>query len=322
MKEKRKQKEPITATLLITLSFILLTVRILYIDITLGDLMPKYRDPEINTEFYRGTIFGEDGNILAIDVPAYYILFNGKPIREPARIASLVAPFTDLDPLFIERLLKNNQGTSFSIPSNLASSSRDNFKDLVKREHLDNLISIEKKIERQYPFRNHGEFIIGRTHDNVGISGCELIMDEELQPSMDFSHALSKGKDQVLAIDMELQYATETVMDRLMPGNNANSSLLAVLDRNTLEVLALDQIPVKGRDYLNLLEEILDSEISLTSTDEIKELPHTLPTVVDGEYVAHDFTDLYLIIAMSSNEKLANSSLGTLKALLEARNMI
>ena len=322
MKEKRKQKEPITAILLITLTFILLTVRILYIDITMGDVIPKYRDPEINTEFYRGTIFGEDGNILAIDVPAYYILFSGKPIREPARIASLIAPFTDLDPLFIERLLKNNQGTSFSIPSNLASSSRDNFKDLVKREHLDNLISIEKKIERQYPFRNHGEFIIGRTHDNVGISGCELIMDEELQPGMDFSHALSKGKDQVLAMDMELQYATETVMDRLMPGNNANSSLLAILDRRTLEVLALDQTPVKGRDYLKLIEEILDRSISLTSTDEIKELPSTLPTVVDGEYVANDFTDLYLIIAISPNEKLAYSSLGTLKALLEARNMI
>ena len=321
MKGKRKQKEPITAILLITISFILLSVRILYIDATLGDLMPKYRDPEINTEFYRGTIYGEDGNILAIDVPSYYISFSGKPIREPARIASIVAPYTDLDPLFIERLLKNNQGSTFSIPSNLASSSRDNFRDIITREHLDNLISIEKKIERQYPFRNHGEFIIGRTHDNVGISGCELIMDEELQPSMNFSHALSKGKDQVLAIDMELQYATETVLDKLIPKNNVGT-LLSVLDRNTLEVLALDQVPVKGRDYIALLGEILGNEVSLTSTDEMKELPSSLPTVVAGEYIAHDFTDLYLIISVSASEKLATSSLGTLMALLEARNMI
>ena len=321
MKEKRKQKEPITAILLITLSFILLAARILYVDVTQGDLMPRYRDPEIETEFYRGTIFAEDGNILALDVPTYYIRFSGKPIREPARIASLVAPFTDLDPLFIERLLKNNQGTDFSIPSTLASSSRDLFRDLIEKEHLENLISIEKVVERQYPFRNHGEFLIGRTHDSVGISGCELIMDEELQAPLSFSNALSKGRDQVLAIDMELQYAAETVMRRLSP-KPQTYSLLTVLDRNTLEILALDQTPMKDVDCFELLEALLDNEVSITSSDEVKSLPGSLPSVIDGEYVFHHFTDMYLIISISSNEKTASSTLGTFNALLESRNMI
>ena len=321
MKGKRKQKEPITAILLITLSFVLLAVRILYVDVTLGDLMPRYHDPEINTEFYRGTIFAEDGNILALDVPSYYINFSGKPIREPARIASLVSPFTELDPLFIERLLKNNQGTDFSIPSTLASSSRDLFRDLIEKEHLENLISIEKVIERQYPFRNHGEFLIGRTHDNVGISGCELIMDEELQAPLSFTQALSKGRDQVLAIDMELQYATETVMKRLLSVPQTYS-LLTVLDRNTLEILSLDQTPMRNIDPIELLEFLLDNKVSITSSDELKSLPESLPTVIDGEYINYHFTDMYLIISISSNEKLASTTLGTFRALLEARRMI
>ena len=321
MKEKRKQKEPITAILLITLSFILLSARILYIDFTRGDLKPKYRDPKIDTEFYRGTIYAEDGNILAIDVPTYYMKFSGKPVREPARIASLISPYTELDPLFIERLLKNNSGSPVSIPSNLSSSSRDMFRALIDKEHLSNLISIEKTIERQYPFRNHGEFIVGRTHDSVGISGCELIMDEELQAPLSFDTAVSRGIDQTLAIDMEMQYATETVLSRLKP-DSQHYSLLAILDRNTLELLALDQTPMKGIDCFELLEFILDNDISITSSNETRTLPQSLPSVIDGKYIFHHYTASHLLISISSSEKLASSALGTLRALLEARNMI
>lgn len=230
------------------LAFLIVIARLLWLYVSEGIINTNYKDPEITGEYYRGTIYDRNNEILAMDSIEYLIKINTKSLTGISKAASLLAPYTQLSALEIEGLLAQEKA-QVTLESNLSSSSLDEFATLIEKERLDRAIKVEKVLKRAYPTNDHGKNMIGRVDGRLnGTSGAELYFNETLEPPLILEDGVIKGEDIRLSMDIEIQYICDFVLSYFV---ESETGMVSVLGKNDGQLYALSS---NGYEWQEILE--------------------------------------------------------------------
>ncbi len=322
MKRKRKPKDQRTTVILILLVLAAILVRLLIIYVSEGILYSKYNDPAIEGEYYRGTIYDSKGNLLALDVPRYNLVLDAGSITNPARLSSLIADYTTLSAIQIEDMLMKSDGV-LVLESTLGNDGLEEFRSLLKKNDVSDLVQIEKSLERVYPTGEHGALLIGRLKDTVGAYGAEKIFEERLEYPLVFTGGIIKGEDVTLAFELEMQYAIDTVIQTRMRNNPGSLLMMAVVEEDTGCILALGLNPRSTDfDYFAIIDEALGFPSTLEERSETFAAEGKSIFPYKGGTVVADRTDGLLLLALSQNEESSRSCISLLRSLLSSRGYI
>ncbi len=255
MKKKRNKKEGRLILGLLILAFLIVVARLFWLYVSEGIINTNYRDPEITGEYYRGTIYDRNNEILAMDSVEYIIKVNTRSLTGISRASSVIAGHSGLSAIEIEELLANGAGT-VDIPSTLSASGVDDFLELLEKERLERSIHVEKTLVRAYPTNEHGKEIIGRVDAAMtGISGAELLFNDVLSPPLVLGDGVIRGADIRLSIDISMQYICDFVLSSYA-GND--DGMIAVINKNDGQLYALSSTGYEK----NEIDGIMASRIS------------------------------------------------------------
>ena len=208
-KNGKTEREGITIFIFLFLLSLLLIARLMTLFIEEGVINTNYRDPRIETEYFRGTIYDRSGNILAMDRNDYFLSIDSERVNEVSRFSSTVSPYVDINPVVLENMIR--KGEKLELRTNLLSSEIEAFLSLMRKENFDHLISLERIRERIYPSGVHGIEIIGREAESSSFS-AESVYDSILEPPLSISDALSTGEDITLSMSQRMQYTADHIV--------------------------------------------------------------------------------------------------------------
>lgn len=236
MKKKRNKKEGRLILGLLILAFLIVVARLFWLYVSEGIINTNYRDPEITGEYYRGTIYDRNNEILAMDSVEYIINVDTRSLTGISMASSVIAKYSNSSAIEIEDMLANGAG-SVEIPSTLSTSSVEEFLDLLEKEHLERSIHIEKTLVRAYPTNAHGEDIIGRVDAAMtGVSGAELLFNDILSPPLVLEDGVIRGGDIRLSLDISMQYICDFVLSAYAGNDNG---MIAVINKDDGQLYAL-----------------------------------------------------------------------------------
>jgi len=220
---------------------------------SLGD---RQRIRRIELPAKRGTIFDRNGVPLAMSVDARAIYANPQFISDPAGTARAIAPIIGLEPALIQERLTRKSPFVY-----VARKLDVDVADRVMALRLPGLGSVEE-MKRVYPAGTLAAQVIGVVGtDNVGLSGLEAGWDKLLRgaPGEEIveqdprgrpipngknqTRPPVRGKDLILTIDRDIQFAAEQALARALVKTGANHGSAVVLDPHTGEVLAMANWP-------------------------------------------------------------------------------
>ncbi|MDP8978681.1 MAG: penicillin-binding protein 2, partial [Actinomycetota bacterium] len=208
----------------------------------------------------RGTLYDRSGDPLAMSVAAATVYADPHMIAEagadPRRLGRRLAPVLDAPRPRVERLLRQDTGFVYlarQVPNQVGSR--------VAALGLPGIGVLEEPA-RVYPAGPLAAQVVGYVGtDYVGLSGMELQYDdvlagrsgllrlEEAPGGLEITSARRQvrppqpGRDLVLTLDREVQFATETALRRAVDRYRADGGSAVVLDARTGEVLAMASTP-------------------------------------------------------------------------------
>ena len=141
-----------------------------------------YNDPDVAQTIIRGTIYDRNSNILAIEVPYYSCSFRVDKIQDLEKIANMCSPFLNMSVEDIKTIASKYTYQAL-IKERIDDSKLNSFISFIDDNNLQNLVKIEKKYGRDYPYRFHAAQSIGFIgYDNNGLEGLENSLNEILYP--------------------------------------------------------------------------------------------------------------------------------------------
>ena len=206
----------------------------------------------------RGRILDRRGVALAISRDRYSLYYDkgeGKSV-DVESVASSLADVLGVEPLSIERLIRNSKGSAL-IERKISRQ---------KKEEVEALgivgVSFDVEKERYYPHNTLASQVIGYAGiDNKGLEGIEEYYNDVLsgvngtailqrdghggkQINPDFpSVSPRSGEDVVLTLDAKLQELAENALDHAIDRCGAKSGSVVVIEPNRGEILALACYP-------------------------------------------------------------------------------
>lgn len=270
----------------ITLFFALLIGRVFWLQVIDNDFWQEkalsiWNRQETLTAS-RGTIMDRDGDILAMDAPAYTVTVNPKVIHANGLEDDIVDGLNkilgkkkeDLRKLVTAKNDEGNYHTYREIRNEgwkIDEDKRDQVEELKKTledklrasgKTVDSGITIVTEKKRFYPRNTLAAHVLGFT-DRQGIArdGFELLFDEELKgvdgfakyqsdkkgvkvPSADEVYQPAQdGKNFKLTIDDTIQYYIEDAMREAYEKYQPVSMTVIAADPNTMEILGMANMP-------------------------------------------------------------------------------
>lgn len=316
-KNNRSDKEGMGISLLVLLLSIVLIVRLIGIYISEGVINTNYRDPQINTDYFRGTIYDRSGNILAMDRTSYFIEIEAERVSEVSRLAAIIAPYTDEDAVTIENEIRSSE--FLSIPSNLLMAEEERFSEMLKKENLDHLVTIKEKKERIYPLSEHGRLLIGREGEASSIS-AEALYDDILKPELTLDAPVSSGKDITLSLSQRIEYIADHIVSSYVGERSDEYLMLAMLDYSTGEIYALSQNNPddKAIDYY-AIEQALSSRnyTILKHNGGIKiDTPDDFSGISTDRYIRVIYRSGFALVSSSSSKEMRDDALTEFETML------
>jgi cell division protein FtsI (penicillin-binding protein 3) len=205
----------------------------------------------------RGTIFDRNGHVLAISVEARALYANPKFVSDPQATAEQISPILGIAPGILRDRLSNSKGFQY-----LARKVDLDAAERVLALGLPGIGAVEET-KRIYPQGTlAGQLIGGVGTDNQGLAGVESgfekflggIAGEEVVeqdprgrpiPSGERTYrAPVRGKDLVLTIDRDVQFAAEEALARATARTGAKLGTAIVVDPATNEILAMANWPL------------------------------------------------------------------------------
>lgn len=292
---------------MLILAFLIVIARLLWLYVSEGIINTNYKDPEISGEYYRGTIYDRNNEILAMDSIEYLIKVNTKSLTGISKASSLIAPYTQLSALEVEGLLAQEKPLVI-LESNLSSSSLEEFDALIEKERLDRAIRVEKVLKRAYPTNDHGKNIIGRVDERLnGISGAEYYFNESLEPPLILEDGVIKGADMHLSMDIGIQYICDFVLSYFVENE---SGMVSVLGKNDGQLYALSSNGYEWEELLDIIRAPISPSFMPSMLKEEKAdigsydgSSHSFDASGYEAYVLESAD--YLIIAASENSETA-----------------
>lgn len=204
---------------------------------------------------HRGTIYDRMGVELAIGEDATTVYANPKQIRDPRRVAPIVARDLDLDPATVRAQL-SDRTRGFVYVARQTDPARA---AVLEARHITGL-GFYPEERRTYPQKRVAAAVIGYAGtDNAGLAGVELGFDDVLAGRSGqetivrdpFGRLLDvvdtkpvkEGKDISLTLDHRLQAQVEQVLRQTREAWQAKAVTAIVLDPRTGGVLAMAVAP-------------------------------------------------------------------------------
>lgn len=208
----------------------------------------------------RGTIYDRTGKELAISHMAKSLYANPREIREPDRVAKLLAPLLQQNEAALREKLKL-RGDFIWIKRTLEPAEFQRVAALIGSEKIKGLDFLEES-RRVYPNDSLAAHVLGFVGtDDKGLAGVEMAMDSTLKgktheqildtdskgiPIFKSIFAFSKpkaGQSIYLTIDNAIQFAVEQALDNAMARTRARGATMIVMNPKTGEVLAMASRP-------------------------------------------------------------------------------
>lgn len=314
---RKANKEGLVIFLSVLILSMILIIRLLSLYISEGVINTNYRDPEIQSEYFRGSIYDRNGNILAMDRTSYVIKINSERVSEVSRLSSIIAPYTSMSALTLENAIR--LGGKLEITSSIMLSEQEDFKQMLQRERLDHLVSLEEKRERIYPLSEHGRIVIGREGEKSKFA-AEGVYDEILDPPFTLTEALSTGKDITLSLSQRIEYIADHIVSSYVTESDEDYLMLSLLDYSTGEIYALSVSSGKEEDIdFDAIETALSGRpYTILKTEREKNIPTPEDTKKEnnGRHVNIHYRSGFALVASSSDKEMMDSSLREFEAML------
>ncbi|CAM2828158.1 penicillin-binding transpeptidase domain-containing protein [Paenibacillus sediminis] len=283
---------------LITLFFVVLIGRVFWIQVVNGNFWQKTAEDtwshlkEIPAK--RGTITDRNGDVLAIDAPAYTVAVNPKIIhsnnlenevvqklhellgKPEDELRALVTAKKNTGEFYAQREVRNE---GWKIDQDLADKVTaliDEMKDEHKfKDASDVGITLIKEERRYYPKNNLASHILGYTdREGNAVAGIEALYDSQLKgtPGSIYYESDNKGyklpsakevykpardgKNLKLTIDSTIQYYIQEAMKEAYAKYQPISMTVIAADPKTMEILGLANMPdFNPNDYWDTAEQ-------------------------------------------------------------------
>ncbi len=291
------------------LLFALLCARMLSLYMKEGIFSAYYRDPEISTRYFRGTIYDRSKNILAMDRTSYIIEIDAERVSEKSRLTSLISPYIDINTVILENMIRSSE--NLELESNIMMEEAEGFTSMLKRENMDHVVRLKERRERIYPQGEHGMLIIGM---------AEQEYDNMLTPPLSLDKAVSEGNDLTLSLSERIEYVTDHLVDSYISPGSDEYLMLAVLDYATGEIYALSQsADDSGSIDFNAIEIALNQR---PYTILKSERSHNVPdlenySITEGErHMVAIYRFGFAYLASSSSKEIAESAAAELSSLV------
>ncbi|MBK5199957.1 MAG: penicillin-binding protein 2 [Spirochaetaceae bacterium] len=228
---------------IITLLFIIIVLRVLYLTIFNKNNTKDYNDPLVAARVVRGDIVDTNDKILAIEIPYYSCSLRVDKIDDLQKIANICAPFLNMN---VDSIVEKASQYKYQalIKKRINDDNVSSFIDKVKSLNLENIIKIEKKTGRDYIQSFHASQTIGFVgDDNIGLEGIEYTLNNYLSPSPELNKEVTYGDTVQLTLDMNIQYLLDLEVQKINSKFDPESIVGIVLDAKTGDILAMTSYP-------------------------------------------------------------------------------
>ncbi len=249
--------------IVITLVFFALFGRLAYVQLVKGDwLVERAQDlwtRNIPFEAQRGRILDRNGEVLVDNVSAPSVMAIPAQIKNPAETARTLARLLRASEKEIYRKI-----TKREMIVRLSPEGRKISEELARQIQglrLPGIVVVEDN-KRYYPYGAMASHLLGFTGiDNQGLSGIELVYDEQLRGAPGFvsfsanarGEKLPGGSDRytpprdgmelMLTIDRTIQSILERELDQAMAQYQPENVLAIAMDPRTGEILGMSSRP-------------------------------------------------------------------------------
>ncbi|MBQ4897496.1 PASTA domain-containing protein [Paenibacillus sp. Marseille-P2973] len=266
----------------ITLFFAVLMGRVFWLQVVQADFWQEHAEElwskKKTITATRGTITDRNGDILAVDAPAYTVAINPKLINElnlkdevvdglnellgkdKAELEQLVMA-TKKDGQFYSQREVRNEG--WKIDQELRDKVEAFAKELKEKHKLEDTgIYLIKEQKRYYPQNNLAAHVLGYTdREGNAVSGLEAYYDEELKgqngsieyksdgrgieipKASEIYNPVKNGKNIQLTIDDTIQYYIEEAMKEAFDELKPISMTVIAADPKTMDILGMANLP-------------------------------------------------------------------------------
>jgi cell division protein FtsI (penicillin-binding protein 3) len=228
---------------IITALFIIIIARLFFLMIVSSDKSKEYDDPNVASAVVRGNILDTNDKILAIEVPYYSCSLRVDKISDIDEIAQLISPYLDMEESEIVEIANRYQLQAL-IKARIDDDKVEPLQNKIKELNLQNIVKVEKKEGRDYPYTFHAAQSIGFVgSDNEGLEGIEYTMNDYLSPSPQLNEEITYGDDVKLTLDMDIQYLVDLEVQNINRDFDPESIVGIVLDAKTGDILAMTSYP-------------------------------------------------------------------------------
>jgi len=228
---------------IITALFIIIIARLFFLMIVSSDKSKEYNDPNVASAVVRGNILDTNDKILAIEVPYYSCSLRVDKISNLEEIAQLISPYLDMEESEIVEIANRYQLQAL-IKDRIDDDKVEPLQNKIKELNLQNIVKVEKKEGRDYPYTFHAAQSIGFVgSDNEGLEGIEYTMNDYLSPSPQLNEEITYGDDVKLTLDMDIQYLVDLEVQNINRDFDPESIVGIVLDAKTGDILAMTSYP-------------------------------------------------------------------------------
>lgn len=319
MAKKRKkflvwmQYKLLAIAVIITVAFIILMGRILYINEKDGKryekiVLAQQSYDSIEIPYRRGDILDRNGTQLATSEKVYNLIIEPKNILQSDEVkadtTAALKKYFSLTDESIEEALKDGGSLYKKMLKKLTYDEIKDFKDFVAEHASDEAKNVkgvwfEDEYERYYPYQSLACHAIGFTvSGNVGQGGIEGYYNEELNGTngREYGYLTQdmtlerttkppiNGYNVVSTIDANAQNIVEKVIGSFMKETGAKNVSVLVMDPNSAEVIAM-----ANSNSFDLNEPYEDSAIAyqFTANDEGGSVENQIKNLSEEERLEH-----------------------------------
>jgi Cell division protein FtsI/penicillin-binding protein 2 len=239
---REKKFSRIILVIILTL-YALIAIKGLIVVITSKKWAKDYDDPVVASQVVRGNITDTEGNILAVEIPVYNLVFMQKEIPSLNDAASLVAPYVGLSPAEILKICDRYVNYTV-IKRHITAELVPQLKNDIESAGLANSILIEKVEGRTYPASFHASQIIGFTdNSNHGLEGIEYKYDDLLSPYPGYNESVTHGNQVTLTLDLDIQYLMDIQVQNIIKNESPDYVMAMITNAENGDILAATSWP-------------------------------------------------------------------------------
>ncbi len=238
----------------------------------------------------RGTIYDRNGVALAMNVNMPSLYVDSTKIKQPEKLALLLAPLINKDPAEVLAILSDKEREWTRLARWISTDAAQQIETFTAGGDFGDGVWLIPEAQRAYPQGEFASRIVGvANHEGVGISGVEAYYDEEIkgitgklqaersgsadqQPIWIAPKEIIEPQDGIavkLTIDSTVQKLVEDELRRVVEEQQAEGATILVMEPSTGEVLGMASWPTfDPNKYTEYEPEVINRNNALTDAYE------------------------------------------------------